>query len=221
MKVKAIQNGQYDLLLIGNSIIQNLNESGNEWDSLKPVWDKYFASRNAINLGFSGYRTEQILWNMQNGQLNMQESPEVAILLIGTNNLDDQHYPVVHTAEQVFNGIKTITGEIRHRHPTTRILILSPFIAGGPDDKTSYHRKYNRSRKCRDALLKVGKLVKQFADNEKVYSLDLNHVFLNPDGSINPDLMPDLIHPNGPGTWAWVRAMEPTLSKLMGDQLIR
>jgi len=221
IKVNALQNGHYDLLLIGNSIIQNLNESDSEWDPLKPVWNKYFAPRNAINLGFSGYRTEQILWNLQNGQLDMERSPEVAILLIGTNNLDDQHYPEVHTAEQVFNGIKAITREIRHRHSTTRILILSPFIAGGPDDKSLYHRKYNRSRKCRDELLKVGKLVKKLADDEKVYSLDLNHVFLNADGSINPYLMPDLIHPNGPGTLAWVKAMEPTLSKMMEDHPIR
>ena len=42
--------------------------------------------------------------------------------------------------------------------------------------------------------------------------------FLKPDGSINTDLMPDLIHPNAAGAEAWVQAIEPTLTKLMGDK---
>ena len=48
----------------------------------------------------------------------------------------------------------------------------------------------------------------------------MNHVFLRPNGTINTDLMWDLLHPSPAGTEAWVQAVERTLAKLMGDQPI-
>lgn len=216
-KVAAVKSGNYDLFLIGNSITETLEGGGEEWKPLRAAWDKHLVPLNAINLGYSGYRTENILWNLQNGELDQKRSPKVAMLLIGTNNLDDQHYPKIHTAEEVFAGTKAIVDLIKLRHPTTKILIMRIFICGGPGDQTPYHRKYNRSAKAMEATLRAGELTKKLADGTQVFWLDINHVFLRPDGTINTDLMPDLIHPNGAGAEAWVTAVEPTLVKLMRE----
>ena len=216
-KVEAIRNGQYEVFLIGNSIIQTLGDEEGEWLPLKEVWNKHFAPRNAINLGYSGYRTENILWNLQNGELDQKTSPKVAILLIGTNNLDDQHYSKVHKAEEVFRGTKAIVDLIREKHPVTKIILMRIFVCGGPGDETPYSRKYNRSAECMEALFKAGELTSTLADNQHVFWMDVNHVFLHPDGKINTDLMPDLIHPNAAGAEAWVRAIEPLLSKLLEE----
>jgi beta-glucosidase len=69
-----------------------------------------------------------------------------------------------------------------------------------------------------EATLKAGELTAKLADGKQVFWLDINHVFLRPDGTINTNLMPDLIHPNGSGAEAWVSAVEPTLVKLMGGR---
>ena len=137
------------------------------------------------------------------------------MLLIGTNNLDDQHYPKIHTAEEVFAGTKAIVNLIRHRYPSTKILILRIFTCGGPGDQTPYHRKYNRSAQAMEATLKAGEMTAKLADGKHVFWLDINPVFRRSDGTINTDLMPDLIHPNGAGAEAWVSAVVPTLKKLM------
>jgi lysophospholipase L1-like esterase len=42
----------------------------------------------------------------------------------------------------------------------------------------------------------------------------VNRLFLRPDGKINIDHMPDLLHPNLAGAEAWAQAIEPTLTKL-------
>jgi lysophospholipase L1-like esterase len=165
-KVEAVRNGHFDVFLIGNSIIQTLGDEEGEWLPLKEVWNKHFAPRNAINLGYSGYRTENILWNLQDGELDQKTSPKVAILLIGTNNLDDQHYKTVHTAEEVLNGTKAIVDLIREKHPLTKIIIMRIFVCGGPGDETSYSRKYNRSAECMEALFKAGELTSTLADNQ-------------------------------------------------------
>ena len=219
-KVAALKTGDYDLLLIGDSITQTVGDAEGEWVPLRAVWDRHFAPRNAINLGYSGYRTENILWNLANGELDMVRSPKVAILLIGTNNTDDEHYARVHTAEQVFSGTRAIVQLIRARHPQTKVLILRIFPCGGVGDQTAYPRKYNRSAKCLEATRRAGEFTAGLADGKQVFWLDVNHVFLLPDGTINTNLMPDLIHPNAAGAEAWAQAIEPKLAELMGDKAL-
>ena len=217
-KVAAVKSGHYDLALIGDSITQNLGDSGGEWATLKAVWDKYYAPRHAINLGYSGYRTENVLWNLENGELDFKTPPKVVILLIGTNNTDDQHYPRIHTAEQVFAGTKAIVDLIRKKLPATKVIVLRILPCGGPGDKTPYHRSYNRSARAIEITRQAGKMTAQLADGANVFWLDANYVFLRPDGSINTDLMSDMVHPNAAGHDALAQAIEPLLAQLMGDK---
>lgn len=220
-KVADIKSHHYDLFMIGDSITQTVGEMGGEWDALIPVWKTHFAPRNAINLGYSGYRTENILWHLQNGELDSAISPKVAVLLIGTNNLDDVNYKIVHTPEQVFQGTKAIVETIRKRHPSTKILILRIFPRGGLNEVTDFHRRYKNSDASVKAVSEAGLLTKQLADNKHVFWLDLNPAFNKKDGTLNTDLIPDLVHPNFQGAEAWANALEPTLAKLMGDKVIK
>ena len=114
-----VRSGHYDLVLIGDSITHSLGEIGGKYEPLRVVWERHFAPRHALNLGHNGCRTEQILWNLQDGELDFAVSPKVIILLIGTNNSDDRHFSKVHTAEEIFDGTKAIVDLIRQRHPTT------------------------------------------------------------------------------------------------------
>ncbi len=217
-KVAAVQAGHYDLVLIGDSIVHSLGELGGKYEPLQSVWLRHFAPRNAINLGYNGYRTEQILWNLQNGELEFGRPPKVAILLIGTNNSDDRHFSQVHTAEEIFAGTRAIVDLIRQRHPTTKILVLRIFPRGGDSETGVSPPAFNSSSECLETCRRAGELTAQLADGQHVFWLDVNHVFLRPDGTINTDLMWDLLHPSPAGAEAWAQAIEPTLAQLMGDQ---
>jgi len=220
-KVAAVKSHNYDLLMIGDSITHTMDDLGGEWVPLRSVWAKHFAPRNAINLGYSGYRTENVLWNLQNGELDQEKDPKVAVLLIGTNNTDDAHYPTVHTPEQIFDGTKAIVDVIRAKHPTTKIIVLAVFPRGTSKDTTNYQRRYNNSDKCVETCRKAGELTKKLADGKHVWWLNLDKVFRKKDGSIDSELMPDLLHPNEKGTEAWAAGLEPLLSRLMGDKRIK
>lgn len=217
-KVAAVRSGHYDLVLIGDSITHTLGELGGKYEPLRGVWDRHFAPRHAINLGYNGYRTEQILWNLQDGELDFTESPKVVVLLVGTNNTDDRHFPRVHSAEEVFSGTKAIVDLIRKRHPMTKILVLRIFPRGGDAEKGVSPPAFNSSAQCIATCRHAGELTARLADGKQVFWLDLNHVFLRPDGTINTDLMWDLLHPSPAGAEAWTQAMEPTLAQLMGDK---
>jgi lysophospholipase L1-like esterase len=195
-KVVAARSGRYDLVLIGDSITHTLGELGGKYEPLKQAWDRHFAPRHALNLGYSGYRTEQILWNLDNGELDFAQSPKVAILLIGTNNSDDRHFPKVHTPEEIFAGTKAIVDRIHQRHPTTKILLLRIFPRGGDTEAGVSPPPFNSSAQCIQTCQRAGELTAQLADGQQVFWLDVNYVFLRPDGTINTDLMWDLLHPS-------------------------
>src|SRR5438552_14405733 len=52
------------VVFIGDSITQGWEGEGKE------VWAKYYAHRNAVNLGIGGDRTQHVLWRFDNGNLN-------------------------------------------------------------------------------------------------------------------------------------------------------
>jgi lysophospholipase L1-like esterase len=217
-KVAAVKKGDYDLVLIGDSITHTFGELGGKYAPIKAVWKKHFEPLNAINLGHNGYRTEQILWNLQNGELDFKRSPKVAMLLIGTNNTDDRHFKQVHSAQQIFAGTKAIVELIKKRHPTTNILVLRIFPRGGDDEKGVSPPAFNSSKECIETCRQAGLLTKQLADQKQVFWLDINHVFLHSDGKINTDLMWDLLHPSPKGADAWATEVMPTLKKLMAEK---
>jgi len=202
-KLRLIAKEKFDLILIGNSITNNF-----EKPEYQPVWNQFFAPRKAINLGFSGYRTENLLWNFQNGELDGQ-APKVIVLEIGTNNIDEKNYPTRHTAAQLAGGIEAIVKLILKKCPDSKVIVMRcfPGCYGGPNP-TSH----------RAILERASDLVSRVADGKRVFYCDVNHVFLNMDGSISHEMMPDWLHPSPEGAKRWAQAMEPMLSELMGDK---
>jgi len=202
-KLALVAKEKFDLILIGNSITHNF-----EKPEYQPIWNQFFAPRKALNLGTSAYRTENLIWNIQNGELDGQ-SPKVVIVEIGTNNVDEKNYPTRHTAGQLAGGIETIVKLLREKLPDSKIIVLRcfPGCYGGPNPTS--HRLI---------LERASDIVSKLADGKHIFYCDVNHVFLNMDGSLNHSMMGDWLHPTPAGAKAWAQAMEPLLSELMGDK---
>ncbi|MBI9020089.1 MAG: hypothetical protein JEZ10_02380 [Verrucomicrobia bacterium] len=200
-----VAQGNVDLLMIGDSITHGWENSG------KAVWDKYYAPRNAVNMGFGGDRTEHVLWRLQNGEIE-NIHPKLAVLMIGTNNSNKDQY----TPEQIADGIKAIVCTLRTKLPETKVLILSIFPRGDETRRTNKtsNATYNAQWAKND---KASQLAAQMADGKMIFFLDINKAFLNEQGELPRQIMPDLLHPQAPGYALWAEAMEPTIAKLMGE----
>ena len=183
-----------DLLMIGDSITHAWEDKGLE------TWNKYYANRNALNLGFSGDRTEHVIWRFQNGAID-DISPKLAVVMIGTNNTGHRKETPRHTAL----GIKRIIDEIKMRLPSTKILLLDIFPRGA--DKENEFRMINS---------KINDLIKNYAnDDSEIFFLSIGDKFLQEDGTLPKSIMPDLLHPNSEGYQIWAEAMESTIEKLL------
>lgn len=182
-----------ELVMIGDSITHGWEEAGSD------VWEQYYAERNAFNLGFSGDRTENVLWRLENGAVEGLD-PELVVLMIGTNNTGHRKEDPAHTAL----GVETIIDELQTRLPEASILLLAIFPRGEtPEDEL---RQINRRANEKLATL---------ADGERVVFLDINEQFLEDDGRLPEGIMPDMLHPNERGYQIWAEAMEPTLEKML------
>lgn len=192
-----VRHGNVDMIFVGDSITHGWEKPGVG----KELWDMYYGPRNAVNMGFGGDGTQHVLWRLDNGEID-GISPKLAVLMIGTNNSNGQSY----TAEEISDGIKAICGRMRHKLPKTKILILGIFPRGATP---SPQRQKNAE---------ASELASQIADNDMVYYLNINDRFLEADGTLSKDIMPDLLHLSKKGYRIWAQAIEPTVAKLMGEK---
>jgi lysophospholipase L1-like esterase len=186
-------NPKVDLVFIGDSITHGWEKEGFN------VWQKYYAKRNPLDLGFSGDRTENVLWRLQHGEVDGIH-PKVAVLMFGTNNTGHRLEDPTTTAI----GIKRNIEELQRRLPDTKILLLAIFPRDEQPD--AQMRQINN---------RVNQIIAGYADNQKIFFLDINKHFLDDKGVLHKEIMPDLLHPNEKGYEIWADAMEPTLKRLM------
>ncbi|MCD6332674.1 MAG: hypothetical protein J7L89_05325 [Bacteroidales bacterium] len=115
--LEKVRTSDPKLILIGNSITHALDNPDR-----KILWDLYLDNLDAVNMGISGDRTENVIWRLQNGILEAI-NPKVAILLIGTNNTDGKHYLEISPPEELAEGIWKICSIIREKLPETEIIL--------------------------------------------------------------------------------------------------
>ncbi|NDC73884.1 GDSL family lipase [bacterium] len=185
--------GNVDLIYLGDSIVQYFNAKG------KKVWDHYYAPRNALNLGISGDRTQHALWRLDHGNID-GISPKLAIVMIGQNN--GGH----NTPKEISDGVTLVVETIRKKLPDTKILLLAIF--------------YRREKPTEERLVfdEANATIAKLEDHRKIFYMNLNRIFLLPDGNISKELMPDYEHPSPLGHRVWAEAIEGKVAELMGDQ---
>ncbi len=181
--------------MIGDSITQGWGGEGQR------VWEIYYGHRRALNLGFNGDRTEQVLWRLQHEEID-GIMPKVAVVMIGTNNSGMRKDP----PEQTAAGVQAILAVLRARLSEMKILLLGIFPRGA--EATDSVRRVNDT---------INDRLRQLADSQHVFYLDLGYLFLDPEGRLRLDLMPDLLHPNERGYQVWAEGMEDRLKLLLGE----
>jgi beta-glucosidase len=185
------RQGDVDLLFIGDSITQQWETRGRE------VWAKRYGERKAMNLGIGGDQTQHVLWRLDNGNIDGIE-PKVAVVMIGTNNSR------ANSAAEIGEGIAAIVAKLRAKLPETHVLLLAIFPRG------------ERPSEMREKLAEASKTAaERFKEDEKVHYLDIGAKFVNSDGTISREIMPDFLHLSARGYELWAEAIEAKLAELL------
>jgi beta-glucosidase len=112
-----------------------------------------------------------------------------------------------NTAPEIAEGVTEVIKRIRSKLPNTKILLLGIF------------QRREKPTPERAVLAEANEIISKLADSSISY-MDINSVFVQPDGTIPASLMPDYEHPSELGFKRWAEAIEAKVAELMGDHPI-
>jgi lysophospholipase L1-like esterase len=196
------EKGDIDLIFLGDSITEQWEGPG------KDVWEKYYGKRRAVDFGTGGDMTQHVLWRLQNGNVEGLDAPKegkpprLVVLMIGTNNIGTGETP-----ENTAAGVEAVAKLLREKLPKTDVLLLGVFP-----------REAKPEGGLRKSAARVNELVKGSALPKGVHYLDIGDKFLEKDGTISKDVMPDELHLSAKGYEIWAQAIEPKVHELLGEK---
>ena len=185
--------GKFDLVFVGDSITHYFGDDNGRGI---PVYRELQKRYSILNLGYSGNRTEAMIWRLTHGELDGYEAKAVMIMA-GTNN--------GNPPADVARGIRRLIEVVRERQPKAKILLLPVFPRGEkPDDPTRLRYE------------KVKEIIRGYADGETVIWCDFNDRLLQPDGTATKEVFTDFCHLTEKGYGIWRDAMLPYFEKVCG-----
>ncbi len=193
--VATAKEGKAQVVFLGDSITAGWGGNGKE------VWATAFGQWTPANFGIGGDRTQHVLWRIQNGELDGIK-PKAAVIMIGTNNTGND------PAEGIAKGVTKIVETVRAKLPATKILLLAIFPRG---EKPTSPEKANPGR---DKIKQVNAILAKLDDKKSVFFLDIGEKFMQPDGTITKEIMPDFLHLSPAGYQIWADAITPKLNEL-------
>ncbi len=209
------KHGDAQLLLVGDSITSNYDKAEPPNQDFQPIWQQYYAPRKALNLGFSGDTTANVLWRLDHGEVKGLH-PKLAVVLIGTNNT-----AFGQSAEDTELGIDAVVKDIEHRLPETKILLVGILPSKLPSREQNF-----------DVNAYLGSHYAGGEDPQVSY-IDISVVFY-PHGELDASLFydstmtpplpataPKATYPNTRGQRLLASAIEPAVARLMGDTPVK
>lgn len=181
------------VVFVGDSITQGF-ESTRAWkEALEPL--------GALGLGVSGDRTEHVLWRLREAPLARLQ-PRAIVLLIGTNNLGHGSSDAAAT----LLGIQRVVAVLREQCPDARILLLDVFPRG------------ERFNPMRGDIAQINQALTRLDDGAHVRCLRIGDRFVEQDGSIQKEIMPDFLHLSEAGYRIWTDALLPHLREALAEK---
>src|SRR5262249_41926803 len=227
--------GVGDVIFLGDSITHG-------WEGQK-AWQEHFGSFKPANLGIGGDQTGHILWRITDGHELDHLNPKAAVIMIGTNNIGGHtaeqiaggikaiveelkrqkpHIKVLvlgvfprgnasdaeRNLDEITEGIKPINEELKQEKPDVKRL-------------NALVRNLERQRgtippaKLNKKVAEINAIITNLDDGKTVFYKDIGKEFLNQDGGLSGESMPDYLHLNATGYDIWGKAIKADMTSLV------
>ncbi|HJS07014.1 MAG TPA: endo-1,4-beta-xylanase [Pirellulales bacterium] len=194
------KQGRIDVYFQGDSITRRWGAT--DYPQFLAHWKKSFHGWNAANFAWGGDTTHNILWRMQNGELDGL-SPKVVVLQAGTNNLPGRGPANDRQVDDVVSGIRAIVAEFQYRVPNATIIVTAVFPRTQNSDLAP-------------AIRKINEQMAALADGKRVRFLNINDQLADSAGRLLPRVSSDGLHLDEPGYEIWAQALKPIFAELLG-----
>jgi len=197
---KAAKGG-IDVYFVGDSITRRWGAT--DYPELLANWKENFFGWNAADFGWGADRVENILWRLENGELD-GVNPKVIVILGGTNNVGAVPGGPAKVAE-ITRGIAGIVHVCRRKAPAATIILTAIFPR-------------NDNMAVMAEIDAINANLARLADGATVRYLSVNDQLADKDGRLFDGMMNarDKLHPTLKGYQVWADHLKPMLRELLG-----
>lgn len=203
--LEKARKGRIDVYFEGDSITRRWGTSDEQYKELLANWRQNFFGWNAANFGWGGDTTQNILWRLNNGELD-NVNPKIVVLLAGTNNVGNKS-PQGNEDSRVDDttrGIKAILDTCRRKAPEATIVLMGI-------------TPRNDNMAVMPIINKINARIAKFADGKKISYLNINDRLADKDGRLFEDMAnKDGLHLDIKAYQVWADALKPIFTKLLG-----
>jgi lysophospholipase L1-like esterase len=198
------RRGRIDIYFEGDSITRRWGAT--DYPELLANWNRNFFGWNAADFGWGADLTQNILWRLENGELD-GVYPKVIVLLAGTNNVGNRTpggEPDAAAAD-ITRGIEAIIRVMQSKAPEATIILTAIFPR-------------NDNLAVMPVIDRINANLSRLADERKIRYLNINGKLADNEGRLFPGMMNarDQLHPTLQGYQVWADALKPIFTELLG-----
>jgi lysophospholipase L1-like esterase len=235
--LKRIEQSQGvgEVIFLGDSITHG-------WEGQK-AWQEHFGPFKPVNLGIGGDQTGHVLWRITDGHELDHLNPKMAVIMIGTNNIGGNTaqqiaggimaiveelkrqkphikilvlgvFPRGNAADaelsldQITEGIKPIDEELKKEKPDVKR--LNALVRN-----LRQQRGTISAARLNKKVAEINAIITSLDDGKTVFYKDIGKEFLDQDGGLSGDIMPDYLHLSAKGYDIWGKAIKADIEKLV------
>src|SRR5262245_47188639 len=227
--------GVGDVIFLGDSITHG-------WENQK-AWQEHFGSFKPVNLGIGGDQTGHVLWRITEGNELDNLMPKAAVIMIGTNNIGGhsaeqvaggikaiveelkQQTPGIkilvlgvfprgngrdaeRSLEQINESMKPINEELHKENPDIKRL-------NGLVRNLERQRGTIPAANLNKKVAEINEIIAKLDDGKTVFYKDIGKEFLDQNGGLSGDIMPDYLDLSPKGYDLWGKAIKADIEKLV------
>jgi lysophospholipase L1-like esterase len=199
--LEKARQGRIDIYFEGDSITRRWGAT--DYPELLTNWNQNFFGWNAADFGWGADTVQNILWRLNNGELD-GVNPKVIVLLAGTNNVGNRVIPGADKVAEVTKGIEAVIKSMQAKAPDATIIVMGIFPR-------------NDNMAVLPTINKINGNLSKLADGKKIRYLNINDKLADSDGRLFEDMMnADKLHPAIKGYQVWADSLKPIFHELLG-----
>lgn len=196
------KQGRIDVYFIGDSITRRWGATDPQYHELLENWTTNFFGWNAGNFGWGADRIENILWRLENGELD-GVNPKVIVILAGVNDVGAGVGPP-EKAAQIADGIRAVVELCKSKAAGTTIVLTAMFPR-------------NDNMAVVPVINDVNHRIAGFADGKSIRFVNINGKVADENGTFLEGMVNrDKLHPTIKTYQVWADALKPIFSEILG-----
>jgi len=203
--LEKARKGGIDIYFEGDSITRRWGTSDEQYKEFLANWRRNFFGWNAADFGWGGDTTQNILWRLENGEMD-NVNPKIIVLLAGTNNVGNKSPQGGEDPRvaDIAKGIKAILDICRQKAPNATIVLMGI-------------TPRNDNMAVMPIINKINERIAKFADGKKIRYVNINDKLADREGKFLQGMANrDGLHLDVKGYQVWADALKPVFTELLG-----